>query len=73
MLAAEVYDQAYETVFQTAIDEGIEIYELPPDELDRWHEIGQGVTDEWIAAREADGVPAQDMYDAMQEIKAGYE
>ncbi len=73
MLAAEVYDQAYETVFQTAIDEGIEIYELPPDELDRWHEIGQQVTDEWIAAREADGVPAQDMYDAMQEIKAGYE
>lgn len=73
MLAAEVYDQAYETVFQTAIDEGIEIYELPPDELDRWHEIGQGVTDEWIAAREADGVPAQDMYDAMQEIKADYE
>ncbi len=73
MLAAEVYDQAYETVFEKAIDEGIEIYELPPDELDRWHEIGQQVTDEWIAAREADGVPAQDMYDAMQEIKAGYE
>jgi len=73
LLAAEVYDQAYETVFQIALDEGIEIYELPPDELDRWHEIGQGVTDEWIAAREAEGVPAQDMYDAMQEIKAGYE
>jgi len=73
LLAAEVYDQAYETVFQIALDEGIDIYELPPDELDRWHEIGQGVTDEWIAAREAEGVPAQDMYDAMQEIKAGYE
>ena len=73
MLAAEVYDQAYQTVFQKALDEGIEIYELPADELERWHEIGQSVTDEWIAEREADGVPAQDMYDAMQEIKAGYE
>lgn len=73
MLAAEVYDQAYVTVFQKALDEGIEIYELPPDELDRWHEIGQQVTDTWIAEREADCIPAQDMYDAMQEIKAGYE
>lgn len=72
MLAAEVYDQAYETVYQIAIDEGIEIYELPEDELANWHDIGQQVTDEWIAAREAEGVPAQDMYDTMQEIKAQY-
>ena len=46
---------------------------LPEDELARWQEIGQQVTDEWIAAREANGVPAQDMYDRMQDIKAGYE
>ena len=54
------------------VDEGIEIYELPEDELARWHEVGQSVTDSWIAAREAEGVPAQQMYDDMQEIKAGY-
>ena len=71
--AAEVYDEAYEAVYQIAIDEGIEIYVLPDGELARWHEIGQQVTDEWIAAREADGVPAQDMFDDMQEIKAQYE
>jgi len=73
LLAAEVYDQAYVAISQKAVEEGIEIYELPEDELARWHEIGQQVTDEWIAAREAEGVPAQDMYDRMQEIKAGYE
>ncbi len=73
LVAAEVYDEAYVAIFQKAMDEGIEIYELPDDELDRWHEIGQQVTDEWIAAREAAGVPAQDMYDRMQDIKAGYE
>ncbi len=71
--AAEVYDAAYVTVFQKAIDEGIEIYELPEDELAGWLEIGQGVTDDWIAEREAEGVPAQDMYDAMQELKAQFE
>ncbi len=73
LVAAEVYDQAYVAIFQKAMDEGIEIYELPEDELARWHEIGQQVTDEWIAAREDAGVPAQDMYDRMQDIKAGYQ
>lgn len=71
--AAEVYDAAYTTVFQKAIDEGIEIYTLPEDEQANWVEIGQGVTDTWIAEREAEGVPAQDMYDAMQELKAQFE
>lgn len=73
LMAAEVYDQAYVAISEKAVAEGIEIYELPEDELTRWHEIGQQVTDDWIAAREAEGVPAQEMYDAMQEIKAGHE
>jgi TRAP-type C4-dicarboxylate transport system substrate-binding protein len=73
MVAAEVYDGLYDTVFQMAIDEGIEIYTLPDDELANWQAIGQQVTDEWIAALEAAGVPAQQMYDDMQTIKAQYE
>ena len=73
MMAAQVYDEAYVAISQKAVDEGIEIYELPEEELARWHEIGQQVTDDWIAAREGEGVPAQEMYDSMQEIKAGYE
>jgi hypothetical protein len=59
-------------VFQKAIDEGIEIYELPEDELANWQAIGMQVTDEWIAGLEGQGVPAQQMYDDMQEIKAQY-
>jgi TRAP-type C4-dicarboxylate transport system substrate-binding protein len=73
LLAAEVYDDAYVAISQKAVDEGIEIYELPEEELANWQAIGQQVTDEWIAAREAEGVPAQEMYDAMQDIKAGHE
>lgn len=71
-VAAQVYDKAYETVFQKAVDEGIEIYELPEDELANWHTFGQQVSDEWIAARAAEDVPAQQMYDDMQDIKTGY-
>lgn len=73
MLAAEVYDEAYVAISQVALDEGIEIYELPEDEQARWHEVGDTVIDGWIADREADDVPAQEMFDRMQEIKANYE
>ncbi|MEX0698953.1 MAG: TRAP transporter substrate-binding protein [Acidimicrobiia bacterium] len=73
LVAAEAYDRAYVTVLEKALDAGVEIYELPEDEFANWQAVGQQVTDEWIAAREAEGVPAQDMYDAMQDIKAQYE
>ncbi|MBW3666976.1 MAG: TRAP transporter substrate-binding protein [Actinobacteria bacterium] len=70
MAASVTYDDAYAAISQKAVDEGIEIYELPPDELARWHEVGQQVTEEWIAEMEGRGVPAQEMFDRMQEIKA---
>ncbi len=70
--AAEVYDAAYVSVSEIAESEGIEKYVLPDDELARWQAVGQEVTAEWIAAREAEGVPAQEMYDRMQEIKTQY-
>jgi len=73
LLAAEVYDEAYVAISQVALDEGIEIFELPEDELARWHEVGDSVIADWIAEREDGGVPAQEMFDRMQEIKAGYE
>lgn len=70
MAASVTYDDAYAAISQKAVDEGIEIFELPPDELARWQAIGQEVTEAWIAEREAEGVPAQEMFDRMQEIKA---
>jgi TRAP-type C4-dicarboxylate transport system substrate-binding protein len=70
LLAATTYDAAYVAISQKAVDQGIEIYELPADELANWQAIGQEVTEAWIATREAEGVPAQEMYDRMQEIKA---
>lgn len=73
MQAAETYDAAYTTVSQIAADEGIETITLTDDELARWHEVGRTVTESWIAELEAQGVPAQEMFDRMQEIKAQYE
>ncbi|NND14070.1 MAG: TRAP transporter substrate-binding protein [Acidimicrobiia bacterium] len=70
--SAQVYDDAYVAVSAIAEEEGIVKYDLPEDELDRWKAVGQEVTDAWIAEREAEGIPAQAMYDRMQEIKANY-
>jgi len=72
LVAAQVYDDAYVAISQKAVDEGIEIYELPAEELANWQAIGEQVSETWIAEREGAGVPAQEMYDAMQEIKADY-
>lgn len=71
--AAEVYDGAYVAISERAIEEGIVKYDLPADELARWQEVGATVTTNWIAEQEAAGIPAQDMFDRMQEIKVQYE
>lgn len=70
--SAEVYDNAYTAISQRAIDEGIVKTELSAEELARWQAVGAAVTEGWIADREAEGIPAQAMYDRMQVIKAQY-
>lgn len=72
LVGAEIYDTLYDSVFQQALDEGIEVTELDDDELARWHEVGQSVIDAWIADMEAVGVPAQAMFDMMQDIKGQF-
>jgi TRAP-type C4-dicarboxylate transport system substrate-binding protein len=71
--AGEVYDGLYTAVTEIALEQGVEELELSEDELARWHEVGEQVASDWIAEREAQGVPAQEMFDRMQDIKAQYE
>ena len=66
--AATVYDGAYAAVSQTAIDEGVEKYVLPDDELARWLAVGDTVIADWVTEREGEGLPAQAMFDRMQEL-----
>lgn len=66
--AATVYDGAYAAVSQIAIDEGVEKYVLPDDELARWLAVGDTVIADWVTEREGEGLPAQAMFDRMQEL-----
>ena len=68
----DVYDGAYAAITQRAIEEGVEILELTDEELAPWHELGDQVIAEWIAEREGQGVPAQDMFDRLQELAAQF-
>ena len=71
MGAAEVYDAAYVSTEAAIQEAGIEKVVLSDDEMARWIDVTQPVIDEWIAARESEGVPAQAMWDRLQELKNG--
>lgn len=68
MRAAEVYDREYEDVNARLGDEGVELTVLEGEELERWEEAGSRVAQEWVAAREADGVRGQAMHDRLLEL-----
>ena len=72
LTAAEVYDGLYVAITARALEEGVEELQLTDEERARWHELGDQVIAEWIAEREAQGVPAQEMFDRLQELKAQF-
>lgn len=66
--AAGAYDEDSEANQSLIEEAGIELTALEGDELTRWEEAGQRVADSWIAARESEGVPGQQMYDRLLEL-----
>lgn len=68
MSAATAYDAAYDRVDQRLAESDIEIVDLTEEELDRWREAADGVVEQWIADREAEGLPGQQMYDLLREF-----
>jgi hypothetical protein len=70
---AEAYDQAYDATLGPIEEAGIEQVDITQDseEFERWQEVGEQVLDEWIAEREAEGVPGQEMVDRLLEIGEG--
>jgi TRAP-type transport system periplasmic protein len=70
---AEAYDEAYDATLGPIEEAGIEQVDITQDseEFERWQEVGEQVLDEWIAEREAEGVPGQEMVDRLLEIGEG--
>lgn len=66
--AAEAYSASEQAGFQRLDEAGIEVYRLTDEERDQWRAQAQPVHDNWIAQREAEGLPAQAVYDIMMEF-----
>lgn len=66
MAAAGAYDEAHARVVAQHGEWGLEIVNV--DDLGPWQTAAQTVVDDWISARESDGMPGQQMYDRLLEI-----
>ena len=68
LAAAAVYDEEYQVVVDKLEGEGIEVATLEGQELERWLAAGDEVAQSWVEAREAEGAPAQEMFEQLQEL-----
>lgn len=66
--AGNVFDQAGENGHKVGLDNGVEYVELSGDNLAAWKNAFQPIIAKWISDMEAQGVPAQEMYDRALEI-----
>jgi hypothetical protein len=44
------------------------MYELEPEELERWKAVTRDVSDQWVREREANGIPARAAYERLVEL-----
>lgn len=51
---------------------GVEFIELEAAEMDRFRAVAKPVVEEWIAAREAEGLPGRQLIDDIERLKAKY-
>ena len=66
--AAQVSDETEAAGAELARQKGVELYRLPPDELQRWREAVAAVPQQWIAEAEGKGLPGRLVYEALAQL-----
>ncbi|WP_102346400.1 TRAP transporter substrate-binding protein [Bacillus sp. Marseille-P3661] len=61
--AGEAFDFQKEQAEKESKDAGVEFIELPEEELQKFKDAAQVVTEEWISEMESKGIPGQEIYD----------
>ena len=61
-----------EAGMQDAIDHGLLMYECTPEEYQVWTELLLPIRDEWIAKKEADGLPGKAIVEEAERLHAQY-
>jgi TRAP-type C4-dicarboxylate transport system substrate-binding protein len=67
--AGKVFDLAGENGYNKGVESGVEFIELSGDNLAAWEKAFESIVENWITDMEAEGVPAQEMYDRALELK----
>ncbi len=68
-LAGAALDEAGEEGYNQAEESGIEIIELDDAEIVKWQEAATPVIEEWIADMDKQGLPGEEIYENLQQIK----
>ena len=68
----EIWDGQTESARQATIDAGNEVFELSPEERERWLAAVQPAYDAWIAEMNSRGYDGEALFEALLEITARY-
>lgn len=72
MEAGKLYDIDGEAGWTAAEEAGIEIYEIPDEEMDKWKKPLEPMYDKWLEDMDGNGIPAQEILDeAMRLVDEG--
>jgi TRAP-type transport system periplasmic protein len=63
MEAGKLYDIDGEAGWTAAEEAGIEIYEIPDEEMDKWKKPLEPMYDKWLEDMDGNGIPAQEILD----------
>lgn len=69
----EYYQDLDEDVYSQLGQAGVKISSIEPTELARWQKAAEGATNDWIAAREAEGLPGKEIVEEVQRIIERYQ
>ena len=67
-LSGKVFDQSSKDGLETAKNEGIQIYEIPEEELSRWKDRTQPIIGNWIDNMNSRNLPGQEIYDRLKAL-----
>lgn len=72
LMVGEGFDDDYFKNIEIAQNKGVEIYDLPAEERDRWREATQPVYDSWVEKMESKGLPGEKVLKEVQRLIAKY-
>jgi TRAP-type transport system periplasmic protein len=64
----KTYDGEDQAALKLLKDHRVEIYRVPPKEMERWRTAAKAVTEEWMADLERRGLDARGLYNLMLEL-----